>query len=138
MKLSNGEIFDAWEALNKLTPEGVKFPVRVSLGIVKLRTALRDFHQEIEEVKNGLVKTYGKANPENPHSYSVDPGSENLPKFVEEMEELMNQGVEVVIAKVKLPEKVSATCDKCNHNMDKMLEIEPSVLMALEKFVEVE
>ena len=36
---------------------------------------------------------------------------------------------------VKLPEKVAATCDKCKHNMDKALEIEPAILLLLEKFV---
>lgn len=134
MKLNNGEIFDAWVALNKLTPEGTKFPVKVSLGIVKLRTALRDKYGEIEEVKNGLIKTHGE---EKDGQISVNPKGEGFKKFVEEMEELMSQEVEVVIDKVKLPEKVAATCDKCSHNMDKMLEIEPGVLESLEKFVEV-
>ena len=61
----------------------------------------------------------------------------SFPKFVDELTELMNQEVEVVFEKVMLPEKVAATCDKCSHNMDKMFEIEPSVLMALGKFVDV-
>lgn len=134
MKLNNGEIFNAWDALNKLTPEGTKFPVMVSMGIVKLRTKLSDPYKEIEEVRNGLIKTYGK---EEGGQTRVDPEYEGFPKFVEEFNELMAQEVEVVIEKVKLPEKVATTCDKCKHNMDKMLEIEPSVLMALEKFVEV-
>ena len=134
MKLNNGEIFNAWEALNKLTPEGTKFPVRVSMAIVKLRTKLSEPYKEIEEVRNGLIKTYGK---EEGGQTRVDPEYEGFPKFVEEFNELMAQEVEVVIEKVKLPEKVATTCDKCKHNMDKMLEIEPSVLMALEKFVEV-
>ena len=134
MKLNNGEIYYAWEALNKLTPEGTKFPVKVSLGIVKLRTKLKDPFNEIEEVRNGLVKTYGE---EKGGQVTVDPESKNYVKFTEEMNELFTQETEIVIEKFKLPEKVAATCDKCSHNMDKMLEIEPSVLMALEKFVEV-
>ena len=134
MKLNNGEIYNAWDALNKLTPEGTKFPVMVSMGIVKLRTKLSDPYKEIEEVRNGLIKTYGK---EEGGQTRVDPEYEGYPKFIEEFNELMAQEVELVIDKVKLPEKVAATCDKCSHNMDKMLEIEPSVLMALEKFVEV-
>ena len=134
MKLKNGEIFSAWEALNKLTPEGTKFPVMVSMGIVKLRTKLSDPFKEIEEVRNGLIKTYGK---EEGGQTRVDPEYEGYPKFIEEFNELMAQEVELVIDKVKLPEKVAATCDKCSHNMDKMLEIEPSVLQALEKLVEV-
>lgn len=135
MELNNGEIFSAWDALNRLTPEGTKFPVKVSLGIVKLRTKLSDAYKEIEEVRNGLIKTYGE---EKDGQIMVDPKGENLPKFVEEMNELFAQEVEVVFDKVKLPEVVALTCDKCSHNMDKMLEIEPSVLGALEKFVEVD
>ncbi|KKK80420.1 hypothetical protein LCGC14_2823650 [marine sediment metagenome] len=134
MKLNNGEIFSAWDALNRLTPEGTKFPVKVSLGIVKLRTKLSDSYKEIEEVRNGLVKTYGE---EKDGQTIVDSKDKNYPKFVDEMNELFAQEAEVVIEKVKLPEKVAATCDACKHNMDKMLEIEPSVLMALERFVEV-
>ncbi len=135
MELNNGEIFSAWDALNRLTPEGTKFPVKVSLGIVKLRTKLSDAYKEIEEVRNGLIKTYGE---EKDGQIMVDPKGENFPKFVEEMNELFAQEVEVVFDKVKLPEVVALTCDKCSHNMDKMLEIEPSVLGALEKFVEVD
>ena len=122
MKLNNGEISIAWDALNKLTPEGTKFPVKVSLGIVKLRTKLSDPYKEIEEVRNGLIRTYGE---EKDGQIRVESDSENFPKFVEEMNELFAQEVEVVFEKVKLPEKVAATCDKCHHNMDKMLEISP-------------
>ena len=137
MNLTNGEIFGAWDALNKLTPEGTKFPVKVSMAIVHLRTKLTDPYREIEEVRNGLVKTYGEPDPENPQSLRIDPKGENFGKFAKEFGELMSQEVEVVFEKVKLPEKVAATCDKCSHNMDRMLEIEPSALMALEKFIEV-
>ena len=63
--------------------------------------------------------------------------SKDFAKFMGEMNELFSQEVEVVFDKVKLPEKVAGTCDKCSHNMDRMLEIEPNVLMALDKFVEV-
>ncbi len=134
MKLNNGEIFNAVDALNRLTPEGTKFPVKVRLAIVKLLTKLGDAFREIEEVRNGLIKTYGK---EEDGQLKVESDSANFPKFAEEMNELFAQEVEVVFDKIKLPEMVASTCDKCSHNMDKMLEIEPSVLMALEKFVEV-
>ncbi len=137
MKLNNGEIYGDWDALNRLTPEGTKFPVKVSLGIVKLRTKLGDAYKEIEEVRNGLIKTYGTPDPENAQNIKVEQDSKNFPKFAEEMNELFAQEVEVVFDKINLPEMVASTCDKCSHNMDKMLEIEPSVLGALEKFVEV-
>ena len=135
MNLNNGEIFTAREPLLKLL--GEKFPVKVSYGLAKLASKLNEQLKVIDDVRNGLVKTYGEPDKENPQQIRVNPESENFGKFVEEMNELFAQEVEVVFEKVKLPEKVAATCDACHHNMDKMLEIEPNVLMALERFVEV-
>ena len=135
MKLTNGDIFMAREPLAKLMEN--KFPVKVSYNLAKMANKLNEQLKVIDEVRNGLIKTYGKPDKENPQQLTVGQDSKEFPKFMEEFAELMNQEVEVVFEKVKLPEKVAATCDKCNHNMDKSLEIEPSVLMALEKFIEV-
>lgn len=135
MNLNNGEIFAAREPLQKLLQE--KFPVKVAYGLAKMANKLNDQLKVIDEVRNGLIKTYGEPDKDNPQQLRVNPEGENMGKFVEELNELFNQEVEVVFEKVKLPEKVAATCDSCHHNMDKMLEIEPSILMMLEKFVEV-
>ena len=133
MKLKNGEIFGAAQPLSKLMDE--KFPVKTSLGLAKLANKLNEELKSIEEVRQGLIKRYGA---EEDGQLKVDPKSDNFPAFMEALNELFDQEVEVVFEKVKLPEKVAATCDKCSHNMDKMLEIEPSILVALEKFVDVE
>jgi len=135
MKLTNGEIFMAREPLGKLMEQ--KFPVKTSYGLAKLASKLNDQLKVIDDVRNGLIKTYGEPDKENSQQIRVDPEGESFGKFVEELNELFSQEVEVVFDKVKLPEKVAATCDACKHNMDKSLEIEPSVLMALDKFVEV-
>lgn len=135
MKLSNGEIFMAREPLAKLMEQ--KFPVKVSYNLAKMANKLNEQLKVIDEVRNGLIKTYGKPDEDNPQQLTVAQDSENFPKFMEEFAELMNQEVELVFDKVKLPEKVAATCDKCSHNMDKSLEIEPNILLTLEKFVEV-
>ena len=135
MKLNNGEIFNSKEPLRNLMEQ--KFPVKVAYGLAKLANKLNDQLKVIDEVRNGLIRTYGVADKDNPRQIRVSPDSEGFPKFVEETEELMKQEIEVVFEKVTLPEKVATTCDKCSHNMDKMFEIEPSVLMALGKFVDV-
>ena len=132
MKVLNGQIFQAKEPLQKLSQE--KLPVKTSWGLAKLTIKLNDQWKAIDEVRNGLIKKYGTADDKG--NISVKQDSENWTKFVEEFSELMMQEVEIVFDKVKLPEKVSATCDACKHNMDRMLEIEPSILMALEPFVE--
>jgi len=135
LKLNNGEIFTAREPLAKLL--GEKFPVKVAYGLAKLANKLNDQLKVIDDVRNGLIKTYGEADPDNKQQIRVNPEGENFVKFAEGLNELFAKEENIDIQVVKLPEKVAATCDKCNHNMDKMLEIEPSILMVLEKFVEV-
>ena len=139
MKLDNGTIFVAREPLAKLMEQ--KFPVRVSYNLAKMTSKLNEQLKVIDEVRNGLIRTYGKPDKDNPQQISVPQGSKDFTKFMEEFSELMNKEEEIDFGKtevpVKLPEKVAATCDSCHHNMDRMLEIEPSVLMALDKFIEV-
>ncbi|KKN74731.1 hypothetical protein LCGC14_0387730 [marine sediment metagenome] len=143
MQLNNGEIFGAREPLVKLL--GEKFPVKVSYGLAKIANKLNEQLKVIDDVRNGLIKTYGEVGEDGKIKTKKDGGNndildlslENETKLNAEFNELMEQEIEVVLDKVQLPEKVASTCDKCSHNMDKMLEIEPSVLMALEKFVDV-
>lgn len=59
MKLNNGEIFTASEPLKKLLEE--KFPVKVSYGLAKLANKLQEQLKVIDDVRNGLIKTYGKS-----------------------------------------------------------------------------
>ncbi len=120
MKLTNREIFSANEPLQQLTAH--KFPVRTSLALVKLAQKLGEHFVAIEQVRSGLVKTYGKPDAKNPNQARVSPGDKNWDKFLTEFEELMSQEVEVVFDKVELPET---------------LEIEPAILMSLSKFVRV-
>ena len=140
MKLDNGTIFMAREPLQKLMEQ--KFPVKVSYNLAKMVSKLNEQLRVIDEVRNGLIRTYGKPDKDNPQQISVPQGSKDFTKFMEEFSELMNKEEEIDFGKtvvpVKLPEKVASTCDKCSHNMDKSLEIEPATLMALDKFIEVE
>ena len=135
MKLNNGEIWMAREPLGKLMEQ--KFPVMVSYRLAKMASKLNEQLKIIDDVRSGLIKTHGVADKDNPKQMSVPLGSKGFDKFMDELAELMNQEIAVEFDKVKLPEKVGGTCDSCNHNMDRMLEIEPNVLVALDKFVEV-
>lgn len=120
MKLTNSEIFNAKEPLKELIKN--KFPVKTSLALVKLAHKLNEFLLPIEQVREGLIRTHGKPDPEHPQQFRVAPDCEGFSKFIEELGELMSQEVEIVIEKVALPET---------------LEIEPTILMALEKFIRV-
>ena len=134
MKLTNGDIFGAQESLRKLIEQ--KFPVMVSYKLSKLAAKLNEQLKVIEEVRMGLVRKYGETDDKS-RNLAVKRDGANWDKFVEEFNELLSQEVEIVVEKVKLPEKTATTCDKCNHNMDTSFVIEPTVLMALDKFVEV-
>jgi len=158
MTLTNGEIFAVREPLSKLMQE--KLHVRVAYNLAKLTSVLQGQLKIIEEVRNGIIKKYGKPNPENPQQISVptiieklDKGGKvvkedgkpvmeanpNFGKFLDEINELMAKEEIIDFGKievpVKLPEKVACSCEKCKTNMDRPLEIEPSTLLLLEKFV---
>jgi len=120
VKLTNGEILNAKVPLQQLVAN--KFPVKTSLALVKLIQKLNEIMVPVEQVRTGLIKTYGKPDAKNPNQARVSPEDEGWEKFQSEFEELMSQEVELVIDIVTLPET---------------LEIEPSVLMALEKFIAV-
>ncbi len=158
MKLTNGEIYKTRHGMDRdgkpIDALGVllqmNMPWRASLEVVKLEQKLQEYLKPVEEVRGGLLKQYGSPQPNG--MVSIQPtievkdeegavtGSEPNPqwqKFLKEYEDLMAQEIEVVFTPVSLPEKVAATCDKCNHNMDKALEIQPSILMVLEKFIKV-
>jgi len=133
MKVTNGDIFRAREPLQKLMAE--KFPVITSYKLAKMASQLQEQLKVMEDVRNGLIKKYGTKDERG--RFTVQPESENWARFVEEFEELMSQEVTIVFEKVKLPQKIAATCDACHHNMDKSYEIEAQTLMALDKFIEV-
>lgn len=133
VKLQNGEIFNSAEPLKKLLDQ--KFPVKTSYGLAKLANKLNTQLTIIEDVRMGLIKKYGETDEKG--RLSVNREGKNWSAFVAEFNELMEQEVELVIEKVKIPEKVAGTCDKCQHNMDRALEIEPNILMALDKLIEV-
>jgi len=125
MQLTNGEIFRAKRPLDTLM--GIKLPVKASYGLAKLSAKLNDQFQIIETVRQGLCKTYGVQDSRNPRVFNVlleidGKSNPEYDKFMEEIEELMSQKVEIVINVVTLPET---------------LEIEPAVLMALDKFIKI-
>ena len=121
MKLTNGEIFASREPLEALLQ--MKFPVAISFKLAKTATKVNEALKVIEGVRNGLINRYGA--PNDLGQMWVAPNSENFELFVKEFNDLLAIEVEVAIDKVKLPEEVDGL----------PFEVEPSLLMALEKFV---
>ena len=117
MKIQNGDIWMSNEPLTKLLKQ--KFPVKTSYALVQLAHKLTEQLEIINQVRLGLVEKYGEKG-EGGQTIVKEDGP-NWQKFTEEFDELMSQEVEIEFEKVKLPD----------------FEIEPTALMALEKFVEV-
>ncbi len=122
MKVTNAELFNAKVPLEELARQ--KLPVKTSLAVLKLIRKLNEHLIPAETVKNNLVKQYGSSpkDAQNSNRVTIAPGDDNFPKFAEEFAELLKQEVEIVVTPIALPDT---------------LEIEPAVLMALEKFVKV-
>jgi len=118
MKLSNGEIHNATAPLARLMEQ--KFPIQLSYRLAKLAAILDPQLLVIEKVRAKLIQTYGEQDPDKPQQMRVNPNSESFPKFAEEYGILMSQEVEIEVEVVDLPNT---------------LEIEPSVLMALDRFI---
>lgn len=106
----------------------------VSLQVAKLVSKLNEPFAVIGNVQNGLVTTYGQRQesgevavimPNDPIRRPISPDWE---KFIKERNELMAKEEEIDIVKVKLPQEIDG----------KPFQIEPSILIALEKFIEVE
>jgi hypothetical protein len=146
-KLTNAEIWTAQTILPNLLNQ--KFPVMVSYKLAKLAQKIKEPALVIEETRNALIKKHGKPNDrtgqaevtqtitETVDGKEVAKPNPAMAAFSEEWAKLLKLEVEVEFDKVKLPDKVASTCDKCHHNMDRPLEIEPGILLALDKFVEV-
>ena len=121
MKLTNGEIYNAREALEKLTQ--AKLPLRASYDLAVMATKLRNQLMVIEKIRLDLLQTYGDKDENRPNHLSIIPQSEKFPQFAEELGKLMTIEVDIDIEAVTLPDT---------------LEIEPATLMALDKFIKVE
>ena len=163
---TSGDIYNARHSTDKdglpIDPLGIllqqKMPIGVGFKLGQLAKAIQPDLAVIEGLRNDIIKEYGVADEVNPNQVTVPTIIEKLDdkgkpimdkgkpimipnpgfaKFLDEVNELMSQEVKMVVEKVKLPEMVASTCDKCSHNMDKALEIEPAVLMLLDKFIEV-
>jgi hypothetical protein len=124
MKFKNSDIYMAMTGKEspfaKLIDQ--KFPVKTSYAIAKMVGKIDDQFKVIESVRTGLIKKYGTKDEKG--NLQVNQDTEAWQKFLIEFNELMEQDVEIVTEKVKIPS------DK--------LEIEPTIMMALMPFVEVE
>ena len=121
MKVTNGELHNIRESLKVLI--SVPMPIKTGFQLAKLAAELDEPTKVMQTCREQLFKTYGEVDPKNPIIVRMPPDSPNFPKFAEELGVLMSLEVEIPCEVVILPGT---------------LEIAPSVLISLEKFVSLE
>jgi polyhydroxyalkanoate synthesis regulator phasin len=138
MKISNGEIFNAYDALGKLFE--IEFPVKTGLALSRLIGKLTEPYNEITRVKDKLVKKHGIYDgernkdkskdfvPKKTGNVTVVPEDETWESFISEYIEVMSEDRELAFDKVKIPSKID----------NETLKIKLEILAPLERFIEVE
>lgn len=121
MKLTNGELDNLQGPLTDLLKE--KLPIATSFKLAKLAASLQEPVRVMQTCKEKIYATHGTPDPKNPALVRIDPQGEDFPKFAKDLGELMAQEVDIDFEPVALPGTVQIT---------------PSVLMALDRFVTVE
>jgi len=110
--------------------------LRSSMQVAKLSRKFNEALKDIDVVRLNLIDKYGA--PAEHGGKEVKAGSDDYPRFMQEFDELLDLEITIQADKIKLPEKISSTCEVCHHNMDRPLEIEPWILASLDEFVEVQ
>jgi len=133
MKLTNNEVVQAQAALLRLSE--IRLPIKVSLDVALILNSVDERVKAFELVRNRLYQTYSIRvdQGETPRSVvfrCTDEAKvqENLEAFQREFNELLEvKTKDLDFQKIQLPETIDG----------QPLQIEPSVLRALIKFVEV-
>lgn len=130
--MTNGAIYAATKPMDQLLQE--KLPVRTAFKLARVAKALGDAVEPIEATRMSLLRKYRDSKVKG--QLIVNPNSEEYEKFMEEMDVLFTETTTFEFeGPVALPDLVASTCDKCHHNNNRPLQIEPGILMALAKFV---
>ncbi len=125
MRLTNRDIFSSQQAMVALCL--VPFPVTVSFSLAKMARAMNEPLFAIDKVRVDLVEKHGERD-EDTEQWKVQQGDPGFAAFMQAFEELLNIEVDVDFEKVAIPQQIGG----------KDIEIAPQVLIALEKFIDIE
>ncbi len=136
MKLEKKVIYEAFPMLGQLSK--VRLPVRASIDVATIVKKLTPAFEVLSGESDKLVKLYGKKQ-KGSGIQGIMAGTPEWEKYQADLK-IMLEGKwdeDLSIKKVVLPEKITGTCNKCNHNMDVTFEIKPMILVPLlDVFVE--
>ncbi len=128
MELTNGEAYTVNGALRTMV--GVRLPISRSVKVAELAIKIGDRLKVIEEVKRGLVETYSIESKKGTGGevISSKDGDGALQEFVDKFNELMSGTWEL-----EFEERISINLG----NLDEGTQLEPTILLALGKLIEV-
>lgn len=137
MKLTNEQVYYAGEGIQRLG--SIKFPIKTSLQIATLEAKLAKTIKPIAAERKAIIRKY-EAKKEKGDDGNLKPLPPDLQQLMEnEIDAMMDKESDIDIKPddpIRLPEKISDTCDKCRHNMDKVFTIEPNTLALLVPFID--
>ena len=137
MKLEKKAIFEAYPMLIRLAR--VRLPVRASVDTATLIKKLTHAYEVLSDEGNKLIKKHGKEDPKT-KQIGVRVGTTMMDNYNADLKEMLEGewDEDLSIKKVKLPDVIAGSCDKCHHNLDIKFLIEPEILVPLvDLFVEV-
>ena len=120
MEITLAELLVLMDSLGKLMKVEVDIPIKASWELAKIARMVSDKAAPAIQVRGQLVKKYGTKKDGN--VIGVAPGSDNWPKFISELDDLLKQTVTIEINKVKLPSTIA---------------VKPGALLGLEGILEI-
>ena len=99
MKLKNEQLYGAFMAMQKVTPQVL--PVKVSFALAKLFKELKPKVEAIDEVKTKIIKEYGKEDAGK--GWSIPVTDSKYPECMAKLNELFGIEVDFNFDVVKLP-----------------------------------
>ena len=134
MKLTNEQVWEAYLTLQALGSQA--WPIIVGYKLAKLARALKGHYEDVNDSRTKLVTKYNTSKPGDPES--VAGGTQAQRDFQTEWKPIADIEVDINFDIVKLPTKVSYSCEKCKAVTEKPTEVLPNVMERLIGFVEVE
>lgn len=133
MKVTNRDVFESRTAIQELV--GYDLPIRTSYQVATLTRKINEVLKDIDVSRRNLIQKYGTDAERGGKEVKTD--NANYDNFMSEFNELLDIEIEIIVAKIMFPEKITTTCDKCGHNANTPLTIKPWILAALNNFIEV-
>jgi hypothetical protein len=108
------------------------------LGVAKLINKLSKPYEVLNGEVVKLINKYEKVDPKT-NKAGIAQDAPEMSLYLNDLSQLLDDKWDdnITFDKVRLPDMIAGTCDKCHHNMDVPFMIEPAILIPLaDTFIE--